>query len=337
MRQLGLMDGFANSDGQVEPANAVEGWVRPSKVDIFRGTTMAGSGLNFSYGESPQRLKAKSRMLTEFIDLAPEGDDRTIVAPAETNKSRSEIPYDEAIGRKIQAYAEKWGSLLGTRQDLGSSQPAGSRDLMSEPVYYAGTNIETFTSMLRTWSLSETIHSWRSYARTAKAMLLVASDLDNYPRIKGRQRHTMLRELNGWLINVGPHIHWQEGQYSIRLEAQNLLGALAVQLMTTIGRGKGIGLCGLCGGWFWVDGHRRKYCEGCGTVGSLREASNKLYLAKKRTRELFRKEWSAVQIADKLNRPVEQVSGWLEALKTKGSKADQRRAVEQSIVGKPQR
>lgn len=147
----------------------------------------------------------------------------------------------------------------------------------------------------------EPIVYWHFYSRQALAMLRIAANLhmgklsrpedwdaiyaphsdgkgNGHGRDIGLDRHVLNFMVNHWLElgNVRPTFDWDADGTLVSLDLE-LFGTLAIQLLMTVSRSRGLGLCSSCGLPF-IPGKRRpqagkrNYCQGCRKRGAWRDA-----------------------------------------------------------------
>ena len=149
----------------------------------------------------------------------------------------------------------------------------------------------------------EPLAGWRRYAGQARALLTIAAHLqagrpapaDDWRALgETEQGFAMLEALNPgtartdlplqrWLLQhhlntwlqlaaVQPRVEWHDPHaLHLRLDAHGVFGALAVQLVTAIGRVEGVALCSGCGRSYSPSrtsaAGRRNYCPDCRAAG----------------------------------------------------------------------
>jgi hypothetical protein len=147
----------------------------------------------------------------------------------------------------------------------------------------------------------EPIGAWHFYSRQALAMLKIAANLHmgNFGRAEdwdafysphsdgngnghgrdiGLDKFALTSLVNHWLElgNVGPTFDWGDDGPMVSLDLE-LFGVLASQLLMTINRTRGIGICSSCGLPFIPinrrpQAGRRNYCQSCRKRGAWRDA-----------------------------------------------------------------
>jgi hypothetical protein len=299
--EVPVTERLSNAEGRGPQASAAEGWVRPKFVNLTAGKTELDSYLTYTYGDPQIQLKIDDGMLEEFLNLSFEAHECTIHPRIEPKE------YDERVAQRVLNYAKKWGALLGMPQVVDHCAPPGLFDAMLAPK-------------------QESVRDWRLFASKAKAMLLVAAEPDDKRdrTVKRDKISSFLPELNSWMGVIQPVIESCDGQYTIRLNAGNLLSALAIQIAVTIAHSEGIGVCGYCGELFWVKGNRKTYCGKHGKVAGRRFAARKRDAEKREARQCHRQGLSPKETSMKLKVSEERIDRMFKGFNRSGAKADQR-------------
>lgn len=276
---------FVRTDGRLDGLVVGEGWLQPTEVKLQEGR------MKYIYREPLQRVKMRSGFFERFLGLA------------------------SATDHQIVEYARVCGPLLAT-----AAQPLSNEPRIADVQ-------DGFAQVLQGL---DSLDGWRQTAREMSELLELAAQIEHQHSGAGKpssskrsiernKRTEIASRLNEWLfISAHPQVIWAETGWAVRMRIDNLLGALAMQLMLMISRKSGLAICGNCGGMFETDGKRKVYCAGCGLPAAQRAASKKLYDAKQLARKMHERGQSFNKIAAALGRRVEQVKRWAESTGRKG-------------------
>lgn len=265
----------------------------------------------------------------------------------------------DAPDEAIRAYAQRWGLLyLCRRHRLPSSHahfepPDTGRDVWIAPnvLMDEGTLKLKRSGWFQRCPLNcgphdtywERTDDWRRYAREARALFALASELhrnelgnpDHWetlhpttqlgetivnqlrPSSVGDARLLLTTFVNRWLAlgHVQPALGWGLGKPFFTFGNRTLFGYLAVQLLLLTGKTDGLAICTNCGEPYLPSRRpargRRPYCGSCGIAAAQRAASKTYRDKKRRARELRETGKSMREVAAMLDARFSSVRGWL--------------------------
>jgi len=277
---------FVGTKGRVERPVVAEGWLQAAEVELHEGR------LKYTYQQPLRRVQLRSGYFWKFLRLASAQD------------------------QQIVEYARAFGPLVATAALSFSNETT----IPDAPDGFATVQQNR-----------DSLEVWRQTAQEMLELLKLAAELEECSsgvseastsriRITRQKRMDIAAKVNTWMFasSVHPQLIWEAEHWAVRLRVDNLLGALAVQMMLMISRKAGLALCGYCGGLFETDGKRKVYCGGCGLAAAQSAASKKLYDTKKRARQMYEQGQTVKRIAAALGRRIELVKRWVESAGRKG-------------------
>jgi hypothetical protein len=219
---------------------------------------------------------------------------------------RSFAHLAERKPRRILAYARQWGVLNICEHGLPvthSKRPPFQDDLSAPPFLFS------CATQFTTDVCCEPLSAWRRFAREAQGLLNIAARLhqgdpgrpedweaigdwwqyQSFYELRPEEQWGILAErVDDWLAlgDVRPTINWSNGRLALTLSHHGMLfGALAAQLLLTIGRTSGLAICSECGSPYpplrRPTRGQRNFCPECGRPAAMRAASAAYRLRRK--------------------------------------------------------
>jgi hypothetical protein len=279
--------------------------------------------------EGRERLAPVGRLFVPEVEL--HGDWLVWPAPSggRSKSPRATMITDFARLRDpaaILRFAKHWGPLGLCEHDLPwpHDGPPGrcwvrTRDgAWLEPVRVWQRMASQVDAMLR---VSISLHDGRAGAPADWDALGLGAEQIGLGPGRARDEKTRLAQhwdallvrVDEWLVEaVRPLLIQRRGRPTFVLDSWWLHGALGLQLALAVCGAPSFLVCDGCGEFFEVK-RRRRYCEECGVRAAWRRASEKLYAAKQKARQLAQEGRSVAEIGTMLSRRPSQVTQWIRA------------------------